>query len=364
MGATNLDATAVAGNLQSVDLGGVINEDVMQQIWDISKIPLPLTDLIGTGSATNPYKEWVTDKLADPDVDNAAFDGEDDFSAADNATVANQERLGNHCQEPYKVVKVSERARNVDTIGRSDELAYQIMMRQQELRRDVEAIINTDFGSVQDAGSDTNEGRSAGLYAWIRDGAQTIPGNAFVGATGVRPGFAAGVVDGRTYGTTAFVAGTARALTETLVRDACQAAYDDGGDPYIMMAVPTVIRKFSEYLFTSSARIAALFSETGQESSAVTAKGSVNVFVTDFGITLELTPNRIQRNSDTDVSNAGIIDPAYLEIAYLNGYTVDELAKTGLADKRLMHCDFTLCVKNLDAHATICDIDNTAAVTA
>ena len=40
------------GNIDSFDLksiakGGVINEDVMQKIFDISKIPLPFTDLVG-----------------------------------------------------------------------------------------------------------------------------------------------------------------------------------------------------------------------------------------------------------------------------------------------------------------------------
>ena len=94
----------------------------------------------------------------------------------------------------------------------------------------------------------------------------------------------------------------------------------------------------------------------------------MNVFVTDFGITLELTPNRIMQplvaTGGSRNVPAGIIDPNYLEIADLKGYTTDPLAKTGLADKRLMHCDFTLCVKNLDAHATILGIDHTADVTA
>ena len=49
-------------NLDSADLKGVphqglINEDVMQRIFDISKIPLPLTDRIGTEDAGNAYFE-------------------------------------------------------------------------------------------------------------------------------------------------------------------------------------------------------------------------------------------------------------------------------------------------------------------
>ena len=74
--------------MEAVAYGGVINEEVMQQIWDISRIPLPLTDLIGSGTCTNAYKEWTTDKLASPDVTNKAFDGEDDFSSVNNSSVA------------------------------------------------------------------------------------------------------------------------------------------------------------------------------------------------------------------------------------------------------------------------------------
>jgi hypothetical protein len=52
-----------SANLDSADLkaasgGGLIREDVMNKIFDISRIPLPFTDLVGTGSATkNEYTE-------------------------------------------------------------------------------------------------------------------------------------------------------------------------------------------------------------------------------------------------------------------------------------------------------------------
>jgi hypothetical protein len=147
------------------------------------------------------------------------------------------------------------------------------------------------------------------------------------------------------------------------VRDAVELAYNDGGNPTVMLALPALIRKFSEYLFTSSARIAALYSETGQASEAVTAKGSVNVFVTDFG-TLELVPERIMLQQAATRTNVAILDPEYLEISYLHGYRVEPLAKTGLADKRQMAVDYMLKVRSLDAHATICDINHTLAVTA
>lgn len=345
MSTANLDAA----DLSAVDYGGLINEDVMHTIWDISAIPLPFTDMIGTDSCKTAYKEWTTDKLATPNVNNATVDGAD-ASGNDSAV---GERLGNHCQMPDKVVRVSTRAQNVDTIGRSDELAYQLMRRQRELRRDVEAILLTEQASQADDG-DSTPGLSAGFFAFIRDTGQTEAGNALVGAsTGYRPGFASGLVG-------AVTAGTTRALSEKLIRDAVQLAYEDGGDPSILMTIPALIRKISEYLFTSSARIASLYSNAGQTTGGLTANGSVSVFATDFG-TLELRPNRIMQAEDTgsgtERCNVGIIDPNYASIGYLQGYQTATLAKTGTADNRQMTVDFTLIVNNLDAHATICDID-------
>jgi hypothetical protein len=350
MSNTNWDST----DLGAVDFGGVIHEDVMNKIWDISNVPLAFTNLIGRGDHGNEYSSWVTDSLAAPSTSNAQVDGAD--QTGDDSKAG--ERIGNNSQISTKVVQVSTRARESNTIGHADELAYQVMERQKELRRDVNAQMLTEQASVVSDANAGTAGVSAGLFAFIRDTGQTKAGNALIGATGDRPGQeAAGA------GPAAVTAGTTRALTETLVRDAVELAYNDGGNPSVMIALPALIRKFSEYLFTSSARIAALYSETGQAQEAVTAKGSVNVFVTDFG-TLELVPERIMAAEDTDRTNVGILDPEYLEISYLHGYRVEPLAKTGLADKRQMAVDYMLKVRSLDAHATICDIDHTATVTA
>ena len=43
-----------------------------------------------------------------------------------------------------------------------------------------------------------------------------------------------------------------------------ESIYEEGGDPTKMMTVPSLIRKFSEYLFTSSARVATLMSDQGK----------------------------------------------------------------------------------------------------
>jgi hypothetical protein len=132
----------------------------------------------------------------------------------------------------------------------------------------------------------------------------------------------------------------------------------------MLMSTPSLCEAFSSYLFTSSARVAALQSDVNQQRSAVTATGSVNVFVSDFG-TVEITPNRLQQPEGTATSvNVFILDPTMLRLSYLEGYRTEPLAKTGLADTRQMCVDYCIKVLNEDAQAIIASVDQTAPVTA
>jgi len=345
MSSANLDSA----DLKGVAFGGLINEDVMQKIWDISQIPLPFTDSIGSGSAKQEYKEWTRDELAAPDLTNAVIDGSD---ATGNDT-ATGDRVGNHHQISQKVVRVSTRAQESDTIGRANELAYQVMRRQQELKRDVEAIALSNQASLADTGSAA--GTTGGFPAWIET-------TAYHGAvTGADGGFntSTGVVDARTVG-------NHRGLTEELVRDVVEGVYQEGGDPTKLMSTPSVIRKFSEYMFTSSARVGTLMSDQGKSTEKATALGAVNVFVTDFG-TLTMVPNRLQQtytsNDATTVADVFIYDPEYVSLCYLHGYRTEPLAKTGLADNRMMNVDWALVVNTEKAHGLIGDVNPATAVT-
>jgi hypothetical protein len=342
MSTANLDSA----DLKGVAFGGLIREDVMNKIWDISRIPLPFTDMVGTGSAKNEYKEWTTDELAAPDVTNAVVDGSD---ATGNNT-ATGARVGNHHQISDKVVRVSYRADASDTIGRAKELSYQLMRRQQELRRDVEAIALLNQASVADDGN-TVAGKAGGLPSWIE--------TSFVNGTAGGFNTGTGLTVAATYEAAAV------ALTEKDVRDVVESAYLEGGNPTKMMTVPSVVRKFSEYLFTSSARVATLYSDQGKSSEKATALGSVNVFVTDFG-TLTMIPNRLQQTytATTTAADVFILDPEYVSLCYLKGYRTDTLAKTGLAENRQMSVDWSLIVNTEKAHGLITSVDIAADVTA
>lgn len=333
--------------LKAVAAGGLVPEDVMAKIWDISKIPLPFTDLAGDDSHANEYCEWTKDKLGAVDITNAVVDGAD----AGNDNNALGTRVGNHSQISDKVVSASTRAQAGKVIGQSDAYAYQVMQRQQELKRDVEAISMLNQASVADAGAGT-PGKVGGFDAWLTT-------NTSNGATGADGGFnpATKVVDAAT-------PGTPRALSETTIRDIAQSVWEQGGNPSLLMGRPVVIRRLSAYMFGSSAQVATITSDVREKRGAAVATGSVNVFVTDFGVILEMQANRLQQVTSAGVSSLFIIDPSKVALSYLKRIAVEELGKSGLSDKGQMSCDWSLKVMSEEAHGVIRAIDETAAVVA
>jgi hypothetical protein len=339
-------------DLKQLAAGGLVNEDVMQKIWDISRIPLPFTDRVGTDTATNSYTEWTTDELADPDITNAVVSGAD----ASGNDASGGVRVGNHCQNSVKVLAVTERAQSTDNIGRRDELAYQLMMRQQELRRDVEAIAIGNQASVADDNNAT-AGKAGGFSAWLTS-------NDDSGAGGSATGFNT---------TTKVVAtptnGTVRALSLATLKSVIQSIYNNNGDATILMSTPAVISKLVTYILANptTAAIAQPTANVRGDGKAVsqTAQGYVQVLVTDLGTSLELVPNRLQQLYNTaTAADVLLIDTARVALAYLKNYVAHPLAKLGLSERKQVSVDWTVKVYVEAAHGVVRDIDPTAAVTA
>jgi len=341
-------ATTTHAQASAQPFGGVIREDVMGKIWDISNIPLPFTDSIAKGTHTNRRTEWTEDELAPPVNTNAAIEGVDIDQNDSKLTT----RLGNFTQIAVKEVVLSHTLQSADSIGNVGKLSYQVKERQKELRRDVEAQMLSHQGSAAGDGA-TVAGVSASYAAQIKT-------NVSVGLTGTVGGF------NTTTGLfVAPVPGDARALSETLIRDTLQNVYVAGGNTSYLMARPTVIRALSTYLFSDTARVATLTSEQSQASPrALTAYGSVNVFVTDFGQTVMMKDNRLQLPDAPDVSSMYFVDPSHVTQSFLRGYQVEPLAKTGLSDKRLMSAEYALKVYSEKSQGAILAIDETEPVVA
>lgn len=340
-----------AQDLNAIAADGMINEDVMQKIWDISAIPLPFTDLVMEDSHTNPYCSWVRDELNAPNVSNAVVSGAD----AGSRTDGNESRVGNHSQTSVKYVYVTERAQNVDVVGaNNNELARGLMKRQQELKRDIEAMALLNNASVEDD-NNTTAGEAGGFDNWIETNIDAAELGAAVGGfnTGTK------IVDAHTNATTA-VAGTEARLSALI-----ELAYGNNAEPTVLMSTPAVIKRLATRLFASSKVATPTANVNGTRPTAQASQGYINVMITDFGFTLELVPNRLQQdyNSDTAASLFGI-DPQYVALSYLHKPKAEPLAKLGLSHRYQISCDWTVKVYQEKAHFNYRDIDEDAAWTA
>lgn len=347
-------------DLKAVAAGGLVREDVLDEIFDISDIPTVFLDMIGTDGFKNTYSEWTEDKLAAPSLTNKRVSGSDVASTDNDATNANGKRVGNHAQISTKEVMVTERSQNVDVIGRSDEMGYQTSQRLIELRRDVEAICTSQGqASVQDDGVSV-AGQSATLGSWITT-------NKDLGVGGAVPGFQTG-----TKLVTAQTAGAERALTFALIRTQIENVYTLGGNPSVLMSVPGVTKRLAEYLFTTPNAAAPTANVNGTGAGvAQVSQGYIDTFKTDFGTLMQIVPNRLQQtyasigtDPDPVVANVYGIDPQYWRLGLLYGWKVEPLAKLGLSHRKMLHVDWMLKAFLERANFLIADIDPTLAVTA
>jgi hypothetical protein len=337
-----------SADLKALLANGLINEDVMSKIWDISRIGLPFSDLVMRDSHDNSYTEWTIDALGAVDLTNAVVDGAD--SAGNDS--AGGTRVGNHGQISDKNISVTQRANSSSTIGRSNELNYQVMMRQQELKRDIEAICLTQQASIADNG-DSVAGKAGAFSSWLTT-------NTSNGATGSDGGFntTTKVVD-------AADGGTIRAFSETLLKAAVLSAYNANGNVTTLMSTPELVQRLNTFLLTSSANVASPTANvTGTSPVKQVAQGAVNVYATDFNTVLVIEPNRLQQNITGNECDVFYIDPTKVAISFQENVNVKPIAKTGLADKRQMSADWTLKVYNEAAHAVDRGINDGTAVTA
>ena len=354
MSSANLDAADLAAALAAP---GLIREDVMDTVYNLDEgIPTPFTDMVRSGSHSNPYSEWTEDDLTAVDITNAVVDGAD---ASGNDTKVGL-RVGNRQQISDKTVRISHVSEAIDSIGSIGRMAYQTAKRLMDLRRDLEAISCGRQASVVDNGT-TTAGKTAGLGAWIAT-------NTSFGTSGAAGGF-----DSSTKLIDTPTAGEGRGLTWALIRTQLSAIYNAGGYPSVLMTVPDLIKGINTFLFGSGGdpyRAAPTANVQGTSPATQAAQGWITVVLSDFGISLSLVDNRLQQVYDSgdgtpvDVADVFILDPAYLGLSYLGGYRNDPLGKTGHSDMNMLSVNWmTKCFRE-DAQALIADCIPTTAVAA
>jgi hypothetical protein len=300
-------------------------EDLTDVIYNISPTDTPFMSSVGKTKATAVYHEWQTDSLADASTANAVVEGAD----ATSATLAPTTRVGNRTQISQKTIQIAGTLESIDKAGRKSEKAYQLSKASSELKRDMEKILLSNQAAVT---GDASTARKLGsLQAWLET---NYVGAGTAGADG----------------TTARVSGTDAAFTETMLKNAVKAAYEQGGNPSVLMVTPTQKQVVSGFAGIAEQRYQA------PSNAPTTIVGAADVYLSDFG-TLSVVPNRfMSADADDDGEVAFVLDPEYASIAYLRPFATNELAKTGDSEKTQLLVEYTLEVKNEKAHAIIADL--------
>lgn len=305
-----------SGTVQTYDRKG-LREKLAEAIYSISPEETPFSSSVSRGSTSATLTEWQTDELAAAVSTNAQIEGDEYSYTTPAATV----RVGNHSQIMTKTARVAKTAEAVDKAGRASEMAYQVMKRGKELRRDLEKNLCENIGGT--GGGAGTARKFATLGAWFKTNVSyyTTDGGNPVYTSGV-PGAA------RTDG------GTLRAFTETIGKAVMSLAWTAGGHPTTLMVGP-----FNKQAASAFAGIADRVFNLNAPAKPTAVVSAVDVWATDFG-TLRIVPNRFQRERD-----AYFHDFDQYEVLFLRPMQTEDLANTGDARQKALVQEVTLKVK-------------------
>ena len=278
-------------------------EDLSDIITNIAPTETPLFSMFGKTKAKSTYHEWLEDDLTPPAA-NAKVEGAD--YTIDTPTT--RVRKGNYTQIFSKGYGVSGTQEAVLKAGMKSELAYQMGKASKELGRDVEyAYINN---ITADPGSATTARQMGGIQAFV---ATNILANG----------------------------GTPRALTETLLNDALQLAWEAGGSPDCVVVNGTNKRTISSFTAGTTKQVYA------KDKRLV---ASVDVYESDFGIVMIIADRWMPADK------VFVLEKSRFKTAYLRPFKQEEVAKVGDRVERMIVGELTLECRAEKANAIIADI--------
>lgn len=303
-------------------------EDLTDLISNISPTETPFYSMAPRVKAKAVRHDWQTDALAAAAA-NRHIEGDD---SAVNTAVPTV-RLANHTQIFKKTIQVAGTQEAVDKAGRDSEIAYQLMKRGKELKRDIEFSLTQNQEGT--AGGTATPRSLGSVESWLSSN-WTSKG---VGSP-LSAGFSNNVVNAPVDAT---VTGS---FSETDLKSMIKEAWSSGGNPTVVMVGPTAKQKISTF-----AGIATLYRETGPTAKGTRIIGAADVYVSDFG-EHRIVPNRFQRDR-----TVLILDMDYWAVAVLRGMTKEKLAKTGDSEKWHLVTELTLESRNEKASAKIADVN-------
>ena len=313
---------AVPSNTAVTYNSTVIREDLSKVAELIAPTETPLLSAIGKTDASAVLHEWVLIDLQPATDSNQVAEGDN----PDNDLANEGFRVSNYCQLSDKVAQISSTRQAVDETAEIGKMSKQIAFKLKELRLDQEKHA---FSAKAAVGSGVRVAASISSF---------IKSNVSRGTGGANP-----TLSGGTYGfpNAAMTDGTTRAASETLLKDALQAAWISGGDPshvFVGAKVKTLISTFTGN--------ATRYKEADDKKLVA----AVDIYVGDFG-QVQIVPARQIRPRDML-----ILDPSVIKLAYLQTLRQEPLAKTGHSDRPMVSCEYTIEVANEKALAAVFDL--------
>lgn len=319
---------ALTGTTDSYSLVGKA-EDVHDAIYDISPTDTPVLTMAKRLKATNTIHQWQTDALASAAV-NKQIEGDDATFASASATTM----LSNRTMISRKTVMVSRTADSVRKYGRAKELARLVTKYGKELKRDIETgFLGMQGSSIGGAGTAR---QAAGLRAMIVN--RTTASGTGSNTTGTVPGYSSS-----DWALTA-ADGTLSTLTETDLRGALEAAWTDGGNPSVIVTNSFQKRRIS--MMGGATAFDGFGVNNGRSAQGVIISG-VDLYVSDFG------SHKVVLDRFMGQTGVLCLDPEYIGIAWLDNIKIEDLAKTGDAEKKMIVAEYTYVAQNPDAHGQV-----------
>lgn len=304
-----------------------IREDLSDIIYDISPMDTFFFTRAARSKAANTRFDWQTDALAAPSATNAYVEGDDFSGQVPTAT----SKLSNYTQISRKDIVVSRTANKVNTAGRKEELAYQIVKKGKELKRDIESA------AIQNKAATAGASASARVTASVETFIYT--NNHVAGQTGQTTNTTPAPVS--SVAGTAGTDGTAEALTETSLKAALQQAWSCGGEIDTILVGATLKNKIDAFtgIATRFRNVAA-----GEQADIV---GAADVYVSDFG-THKVVLSRYMR-----ASVVLCLDMQTWGLAWLDPIQTVNIAKSGDSEKVMLVGEWGVLAKSPTANTKL-----------
>lgn len=331
-------------------------EDLQDFIYNISPTETPLLTAAEWTTASAVKHQWIEDELANR-ADNAIQQGE----VSDPQAVTSGSQLSNTTQISRKDYGVSGTAEVVTKAGRDSEIAYGRAKAMREIKRDIDFILAggpaTGSGSahkshVSVAAANATDPRTAPMPSWVR--------NADRGTGGAAPTGSGAFVDG-TQTDTLSTDANRRPFSQALLDNVIEQCWVDGGNPSLLVMGAKARSDFAT--FDGVGNTAVADNTTRTDRSERTVYGTVDLYVSSFGIELRAVNSRNLRafpntaTAEGTARDAWLIDPEHLKVAWLRPFEVQEYAKTGDSMTEGVLAEYALCVTNTNAHGLVADLD-------